>query len=290
MSDRIYWINGKFVREQDAQISALDLAVLRGIAVFDSMRTYGGRLFQRSAHVERLARSAALLGIDLPWSHAEISRALETVMAACPFPETSLRILVTGGVSEDFFTPSGPPSLIIIGLQLDPYPEEIYKQGIRVATARLERFMPAAKSTNYVAGQIAVREAKKEDPAVQEVLYVNRAGEITEAVTSNVFAVISGCLVTPESEVLPGITRQVVIEISRPVMPVEVGKLSLKELYAAEEVFITGSKKEVMPVAAVDGRPMPSPVPGSRTQQIMERFRRYVEAYKNEPLNRSDGS
>ena len=283
MSDRIYYINGRFVSEADAQISALDLAVLRGYGVFDSLRTYDGRPFQLEAHIDRLVRSAELVGIELPWGHRELSNALQTVLAASPFPETSLRVVVTGGVSDDFFTPTGKPSLIIIALRLDPYPREIYENGVRVATAHLERFLPVAKSTNYLAGQISVRQAKKKDPGVHEVIYVNRAGDITEAVTSNVFGVVGGGLVTPESDVLPGITRQVVLEIAGPAMPVEVRRLSLEALYEAEEAFITGSKKEVMPIAVIDGRQLPPPVPGPRTKQIMELFRHYVETFKNGP-------
>lgn len=175
--------------------------------------------------------------------------------------------------SADFMIPSGGPSLLVIVKPFTPAPAEHYQRGARVATVEAGRHMPQAKTINYLTGQLAFSNARARDPEIVEVLYVDLRGNVTEGIVSNVFAFVGDALVTPAKDVLYGITRQVVLELAEPRFKIEQRELPLAELHAADEAFITGSAKEIMPVRAIDGERVGSSAPGPRTLQLMEDFR-----------------
>jgi branched-chain amino acid aminotransferase len=271
MTDPIYYINGQFVPESRALIPATDLGLLRGFGVFETLRTYTGRPFRLEDHLSRLQRSADLIGLELPWPADELAELTYRTLEENSFSETVLRILVTGGSAADGFPKdNGIPSLLMMPSPLRPYPEDCYDQGIRVATAEVERFMPEAKTTFYLPGMLALRAARRTDPEIGEALLVNRGGLVTEGVISNLFLVRSGTLVTPGRDILPGITRGVVLELAASRMPVEVRDVRRSELLQADEIFLTGTVREVMPVSAVDGRVVGDGRCGPRTREIQQ--------------------
>ena len=263
----IYYVDGKFLPDEKALIPVDDLAVLRGIGVFDLLRTYNGKPLFLKEHVSRLFDSARQINIELPWSHEEVCRiALET-LSRNTLDEANIRIVATGGSSPDFMTPQGRPRLLVLVTPLPRLPAEWYDQGVNVVTMRTERRIPGAKSIDYVPAAMALQKAKSKGAI--EALYVDRHENALEGTTSNLFAVIGETLVTPGRGILSGITRQAVLDISRPLLPVEIRDLPLTELLGANEAFITGTNKGLVPVVQIDETPIGDGKPGPHTRRIM---------------------
>lgn len=272
-----YYIDGQFVTESDAVISVKDLAVLRGYGVFDFLRTYGKRPFHLEDHVRRLERSARLIGLALKWSRGEIVDIVEETLARSDHAECNIRILVTGGDSDDSITPMESPRLMVMVTGLHVMSPEWYTDGVKVITSHIERFIPGAKSINYIPGILALRDAR-EQGAVESV-YVDAFGQVLEGTTSNFFGFIGDTVITPEAGILPGVTRQVILNVIRKVFPLEVRGIQKNELMLLEEAFITSSNKEVVPVVRIDAIRLGDGKPGPRTRKVMALFREYTSSY-----------
>ncbi|MFP4476151.1 MAG: aminotransferase class IV [Desulfatibacillaceae bacterium] len=273
MSD-VYYCNGEFVPAAEAAVPVDDLALLRGFGVFEFLRTYNGRPFGLDQHLARLEGSARFISLELPMSLADIAGVVHETLSRNSHPESNIRIVVTGGSSPDFITPSDNPRLIVMVTALRRCPEWWYERGVKVALVPVSRAFPRAKSIAYVQAVVSMR-AAREQGAV-EALYVDRENRVLEGTTSNVFIVSGGELVTPEQGVLPGVTRGVVLEIAAGILPVTRRSIIRDELFRAEEIFITATNKEVVPVVAVDEAPVGDGAPGPMTKRIMEAFARRV--------------
>lgn len=279
----MYYINNRFVSAEEATISILDLTVLRGFGVFDYLRTYKGKPFHLHEHLLRLHYSAHQLGLSLTHTFAQIEEIIYTLLEKNTLPEASIKILLTGGISPDQFTPNNRENLIIFTYPLSPYPEKYYTDGIRVITTRLNRSLPTSKTTQYTAGIVAMQKGKDLQP--QEALYLNADNEILEATTSNFFGFKQGILYTCCSEeVLIGITREIVRRLAASHFPIETRALRYEEIPELEEAFITASNKEVMPVTQIDTHSIGNGHVGPQTQQIMHLFRNYTEQAEWPPL------
>ena len=272
----IYYIDGQFVQAQAACLPVDDLSILRGFGVFDFLRTYGGRPFHLEDHLKRLERSAELIGLGVGRPLAEIADIVGETLRRNGHAEASIRIVLTGGSSPDCFLPAGRPRLLVLVTPLTPLPAAWQQDGVGIVTIPYSRYLPNAKSINYIPAIHAMQEARR-DGAV-EALYVKPDGRVTECTTSNLFAVIDGRLLTPATDLLPGITRQVVLGLDLS-LPAQIGDLTLEALHGAEEVFLTASTKEVVPVVQIDQRPVADGRPGKRTREAMVRFRDYTERY-----------
>lgn len=275
----IYYVDGQFVEAQQARISVDDLAVLRGFGVFDFLRTYNGVPFHLADHLQRLLCSARLIGLQLPHSPATLAEIVRETLARNSHKESNIRIVVTGGISPDGITPGQSPQLLVLINPVKPMPAEWYTDGAKVITCQVERFIPGAKSINYIPAILCQAEAR--DRQAIEAVYVDRDGYLLEATTSNLFAVRGNTLITPPCDrVLPGVTRQVVLELSRRECIVEERQLHKDEIRLLDEAFLTSSVKEVAPVVTIDSVSLSGGRPGSRTLRIMELFKAYTDAYR----------
>lgn len=272
----MYYVNGQYVKEEDAKISVLDLAVLRGFSVFDYLRTYNGRPFHLQEHLERLNYSAEHVGLSLPNSLQEIEEIIHTVQKLNDLSEASIKILVTGGTSSDQFTPMPTGNLIVFAYPLTPYPSHYFSHGIKVITTKLNRSLPTSKTTQYTPAIVAMQRGRKQN--AQEALYLNANEEILEATTSNFFAFKNGTLFSCCSEeVLIGITREVVLRLATPHFKIGPQAIPYSEITDIDEAFITASNKEVMPVTQIDSQTIGDGRVGPKTKQIMELFRLYTQ-------------
>jgi len=266
----MYYVNGHYVKEADAKISILDLAVLRGFGVFDYLRTYGGRPFHLWDHLLRLQYSAQHVGLSLPKTLSEIQEIIENLKKQ---DEVSIKIILTGGVSPDHFT-LHQSNLIVFAYPPTPYPDSYYTEGIKVTTTRLSRPLPSSKTTQYAPAIVAMQQGK-----AQEALYLNSQDEILEATTSNFFAFKDDTLYTCTSEeVLIGITLEVILRLCASHFPIERRALSTQDIPHMQEAFITASNKEVMPVVQIDGKKVGNGKVGPRTKKIMELFHAYTQS------------
>jgi len=159
MAQPICYLNGKYVPFDQACLPLNDLGIVRGYGVFDFLRTYKGVPFKLREHIQRLQNSAKLIGLSIPWSTQDIEAIAQDTLQRNNLPESNIRIVVTGGISANFITPLGQPSLMVIVTPVAEPPREYYEQGIKVITVQAERFLPTAKSLNYISAIGALQQA-----------------------------------------------------------------------------------------------------------------------------------
>lgn len=275
----IYYVDGEFTPEDRASIPVNDLGVIRGYGVFDFLRTYNMRPFFLEEHIRRLEASARLIELAMPATRREIyGITLETLSRnRGNMAEAEIRIVVTGGMSPDGITPQGASRLLVMVAPHHSYPAEWYRDGAAVVTIPDERYLPGAKTTNYIPAILALSRARRQGAV--ESIYIDRNHRLLEGTTSNLFAFIGDRLVTPGASVLPGITRKVVLGLAGMEFQVEVRDIHRDEVRLMDEIFLTSSNKEVLPVVSMDALPVGGGIPGPRTRRIMERFAAYTRDY-----------
>jgi branched-chain amino acid aminotransferase len=277
----IYYVDGKFVPADEAVIPVTDLAVLRGLGAFDFLRTYAGKPFCLQAHLERLEASTRKIGLRFPWQLDALARLVMETLSRNSHKESNVRVIITGGSSLDFMNPQGNPRLIIMVSPLPDMPAWWYSDGIHVITQMAERPLAGAKSINYVQASLALETAR--DKGAQEAIYTVPQGLVLEGTTSNIFAVTAGRLITPGRGILPGITRQVILDLARSHFSVQIRDVFLSELIEADEVFICGTNKGIVPVVKVDETVIGNGKPGPKTRLLIQCFPDFVRTY-NAPL------
>ena len=277
---KIFYVDGTFVPEDQALIPVDDLAVLRGLGACDLMRTYKGRPFFLSEHVERLATSAREICLTIPWSGKEMEAVVIETLARNPgIDEANIRMIITGGSSPDFTTPRGRPRLLVLVTPIPRLPENWSTRGVKVITILNERDIPQAKSISYIPATLALQKAH--EAGAIEALFVDRKGCVREGTTSNLFAFLNGVLVTPDQGVLKGITRKVILSLARPLFGIELRDIRLDELVSAEEVFITGTNKGIVPVVEIDGRIIGTGSPGPGTLAVIRELDRHTAGFRD---------
>lgn len=272
----MFFIDGSYVNQSDAKISVLDLGLLRGYGVFDYLRTYSKKPFHLIEHLLRLQYSAKQLNLQLPYSLEEISAIIYRLLDMNEFEEASIKIVVTGGISSDQFTPQEVGSLFVFAYPLSVYPKEYFTQGITAVTTTQMRSLAQCKTTQYTPGILAIQQGK--NIQAKEALYINADKEILEATTSNFFGVKEGQLFTCLSDaVLAGITREIVLKLVKDRYSVVAEPIRLDQLDTLDEAFITASNKEIMPVVQIDDQIIGNGQVGKITQEIMQLFRSYTQ-------------
>ncbi len=277
---KIFYVDGEFVPSEEAVISLNDMIVLRGYGIFDFLRTYNKRPFYLKGHIDRLERSGKLTGIELPETTERIFEiVMETLKKNDHNEESNVRLVVSGGISPDSVTPQGNGKLIVMVTPKLALPDWWYTDGTKIITNPVERYIPGAKSTNYMAAVIALQKSKYEGAI--EAIYVDRDNSMLEGTTTNLFTFIGSKLVTPENGILPGITRQVMLDILKDEFDIELRDVKKDEIDSFEEVFITASNKEVVPVIQIDDKVIGDGNVGPRVKRVLELFKKYTDDYGN---------
>lgn len=269
----VFYVNGRFFPQSRASISVLDIGLLRGFGVFDFTVTYNREPFRLRDHLERLRKSAEILGLKLPWKLEELEELIYETLDRNPEGEQGIRIIVTGGDSPDTLTLAEQPSLIIIVKPLKVYPREFFVKGIKVITFPARREIPEAKTLNYIHAIRALRRAKME--GAEDAIYTWN-GLLYECTACSFFAVKDGKVITAGEGVLDGITRRTVLELIRDKIPVEYRFIRASEIPSLEEAFLTSSSHEVMPITAIDDTRIGDGKPGPITREVMKLFGEYT--------------
>ncbi len=273
-----YYIDGKFVGDDRALISVKDIVVLRSFGVFDFLITYNKRPFHLEEHVQRLENSARCIGLEIHHTNSEICEIVqETVKRNHHHMESAIRIMYSGGISSDGLNPDGRGILMVMVTPRLELPPRWYTDGVKIITVDVERFLPSAKSTSYLSAVHAIQQAKKQKAI--EAVYVDRNNRILEGATTNIFFFKKNRLVTSHRDILPGITRSIIIELAKDFYGVETRDIDSSELYDMEEVFLTGSNKEVAPIVKVNDLQIGNGRVGEHTRRIMQLFRDYTNSY-----------
>ncbi|KPK46631.1 MAG: hypothetical protein AMJ77_05620 [Dehalococcoidia bacterium SM23_28_2] len=268
---RWMYLNGELVEREGAAVSALDRGLLYGYGLFETMRSYGGRVFRLEAHYQRLCQGAAVLAIPVPLSLEDLKEAVDGVLRRNRVADASLRLTLTAGSAAD-------ATAILFARPLTDYPPELYRRGMAAVVSAVRRNetspLSGVKSLNYLENLLAREDARRR--GADEAILLNTRGFVAEGSASNVFLVQEGRLVTPslESGVLAGITRQAVLELAAAagLQTVE-SQVELSAFQEASEVFLTGSVMEVMPLTRLDGRPLGSGKPGPVTKRLRRLYR-----------------
>ena len=275
----IYYVDGEFVPEEQARLPVTDLAILRGFGVFDFLRTYNGVPFHLQDHLVRLERSARLIGLAMPCSRSHLTDIVHATLARNNHDEANIRMVITGGGSSDLLTPGAKSRLMVLVTPAKEMPPGLYRDGVKVVTTRLERIFPGAKTINYIPGIVSLRDAA--DREAVEAVHVDRDGYLLEGTTSNIFAFVGENLVTPPADrILPGITRQVLLELAAGEFAVEVRRLHREEIPLIDEALLSSSNREVMPVVAIDAQDLSTGRPGPRVGRLMAMFADYAAGYR----------
>lgn len=274
-TDAWWYVDGEWVHPAQASISLNDIAVLRGYSAFESLRTYDRRPFHLTEHLERLYRSAELIDLEIPYTRAKVADVVREVIARNAYRHAAVKMLMTGGESEDGIIAVGQPKLIVMISPLGERDMQRFARGYRLITSRLQREVPEAKTSNYTAAVRALKEAARR--GADDALFVNEQGHVQEATRSNFFIFRGDTLVTPREEVLIGVTRSVVLDLARGRFPIEERPILLEELALADEAFVTSSSKEITPVLRIDDQAIGDGQPGPRTTELEQRFIALVE-------------
>lgn len=280
MSEMVY-LNGSLVAREDARIAALDYGFLYGYGLFETMRAYGGKVFRLERHLERLASSAATLGIAI--DKLVLEGAVVDTIHANGLSEARIRLTVSigeGGVVPDPAS-CGDPTVLVVAGEYRPLRDAVYEKGFRAIVSSVRRNsqspVPMMKSLNFLENMLTRQEART--ASVDEALCLNEKEMLAEAGMSNVFMVGSGVLKTPgvTSGILSGVTREAVLEVARKLgIPVAEDDITLDELIKADEAFLTNSVMEVMPLTELDDKPIGSGMPGEVTRSLMEAYKELV--------------
>jgi len=286
----VVYVNGVIQPADRAVVPVFDHGFLYGEGVYETLRTYGRAPFLFDRHVARLRQSARLMALGVPFTDDDLDRRVRETMDALPEAgELYIRILLTRGVGELSYDPAvcPAPTLVIIVKPLAPPAERTFTEGIRLALVSLRRNHPDAlnpviKSNNLLNNALAMQEAYRR--GADEALMLNQAGDVAECSQSNIFIVKGGHVLTPpiSAGLLPGVTREFVIELARGAgLTALETRMTPADVAQADEVFITGTTREVTPVRAIDDRPVRSGQPGTITLQLVSIFRQHVAALVN---------
>jgi branched-chain amino acid aminotransferase group I len=279
--EQIVYLNGKLVPLSRATISPLDYGFLYGYGLFETMRSYGGFIFRLDKHLIRLAASAERLGI--PAITLDLKKAATSVLEVNKLGDARIRIAVS--IGEGSMTPDAhrcrKPTVLVIAEQYKPHPESVYKTGFKAIVSSFLRYsnspLSGIKSANYLENMLAKREASA--AGADEAIRLNEKGFIAEASMSNIFFITGDILMTPsaESGILPGITREAVIELASRLGIITIERyVTMAELLKAQEAFLTNSLIEVMPLTEIDGKPIASGKPGVITERLRAEYKKLV--------------
>ena len=278
-------VNGRLTDDRQATISVFDHGFLYGAGVYETLRTYNGRPFLLDRHLRRLRASAAAIGLAVPLDDAAFGARIDATMEAVDAdepPERYVRLVLTRGVGDLSYDPAScpEPSLVIIVRPHREVAPAVRERGVRLVVSSLLRNHPDAlspriKSNNLLNNALAMQEALR--AGADEALMCNYRGEIAECAQSNVFLVRDGEALTPPlaTGLLEGVTRNFLFEIGPEAgIGVRERTLRLDEIGSADEIFITSTTREVLPVTTLDGRPIGTGAPGPITQALADAFRR----------------
>lgn len=278
------WLNDRLVDEADAFISVFDHGLLYGDGVFEGIRVYNGKIFEHQAHIDRLYRSARAIRLEIPVDPATLMDQTEQTVRANDFSDGYIRLVVTRGVGDLGLNPKkcAVGQIIIIYSTIRLYLHEAYENGLKVVSSSVMRnhpqsLSPQIKSLNYLNNILAKLEAI--DRNMPEAIMYNHLGYVAEGSGDNVFIVRKGIIYTPPSEdgALEGVTQAVVIRLAREAgYEVRENHLTRFDLYAADEMFLTGTAAEVIGIIEVDGTLIGDGKPGPITRDLLQRFAVYT--------------
>lgn len=270
------FLNGKIVPVSDAKVGVYDIGLLRGFGIYEAMTTYHRKPFMLADHMARFHASTERLSLKIPYSDKEIADAIAALIEknVAQGKEAVIRFIITGGqaIGGIEYDPQKPTFYILVE-ELQPLQESAYEKGCTITIHEHLRQIPECKTIDYLEA-VLLQKGRKEAGAL-EILYTWQ-GKVLECATSNFFIVKNGAIAIAKDDMLRGITRKVAIDVAKKEFQVDERAVSVEEMYAADEAFLTSSFKEVVPVVKVGDRQIGAGVPGPVTKRVLELFREFA--------------
>lgn len=266
------FFDGKVVPVSEAKVSVFDIGLLRGYGIYDGIPAFGGKPFRFADHWNRFLNGAHTLNLNVPITEEKAERVVKELLEKNGFGKerANVRFILTGGetlngIEYDF----EKPTFYILTEKWQPLPPDLYIEGAKLITYNYQRDYPECKTINYIKA-VNLQEFKKTEGAL-EILFVND-GEVLECATSNIVIVKDNTLITPSENVLGGITKKVVFELAEGKYQKEERPIEESELKTADEIFITSSFKDIVPIVKIDDFEVGGGVVGPVTKDLMGEF------------------
>jgi len=283
MEETIF-LNGELLPRSQASISPFDHGFLYGYGLYETIRSYNGVIFHLDRHLQRLQKSATLLGLDSKLAAFDLEKACYDLLRINKLANARIRITISAGTGDIVPNPQNcdQPTVFIVTRKIIPVPAKVYQRGYSVVISGYSRNSQSPisqiKSTCCLENVLALQEAKAN--GADDALLLNEKGMLAEGSTSNVFMVKDCTLITPtiESGVLPGITREAVLELAKSLgIDAIQREVPANEITLADELFRTSSILEIMPLTHVDGKPIGNGKPGPITGKIASAYSELVK-------------
>lgn len=273
-------LNGEIIDRSEAKVDVEDRGYQFGDGVYEVIRVYNGKMFTLTEHLKRFANSAESIGISIPFSIVELTEMLEDLLLKNNLQTGNIYMQVTRGTApRNHLFPTGnvPPTLVAYTIK-GVRPLENLKSGVKAILTEDIRWLRCdIKSLNLLGNLLAKQKASEQGcfEAIQ-----HRGQDVTEGSSSNIFIVKNGTVITHESNhlILKGITKDVIVDLCKKNnIPVLERTFSLAELGEADEVFLSSTTSEVMPVIEIDGNKIKSGNPGPLTRNLQDFFKKEIE-------------
>jgi branched-chain amino acid aminotransferase len=278
------WIDGEVMDGASARIPVCDHGLLYGDGIFEGMRAYGGRPFNLDAHMARLSYGARALHLALPGGVPHMREVIARTLAAYGSGDAYIRLIVTRGDGPLGVDPTSCPASRVLCIvdAVTLFSDEKRAQGLSLVTSSYRRpsadvLDPRLKSLNYLNNVLAKGEARRY--GADEALLLNQQGQIAEASVENVFVVQNGTLMTPPTTdgALDGITRATVLALAAELgIPSVVRTLGRADLFAADEVFLTGTGAGIIRASSLDGEAIGRAEPGAVMARLVAAYQARV--------------
>ncbi|WP_036602768.1 aminotransferase class IV [Olivibacter sitiensis] len=273
MTTKYSWINGEFIPSDEAKIHVSDLAIQRGYGIFDYFKIIENQPVFLDDYLDRFYRSAKELFIPVKYERDELKHIIYGIIEKNDLPYSGMRFELTGGYSKDAYTISEPNFIII--QQALKLQDTIDKTGLKIKTFAHQRQLPQVKTIDYLMAIKTLSSGEYKD--VDDILYYNEHS-ITECPRANFFIVTKDkVLKTAKDQILSGITRKHIIQLAKPLMPVEIGPISIQEVYEAEEAFISSTTKNIMPISHIDDKVIGNGQCGSVTDMLFTLLQEHIK-------------
>lgn len=276
------YLNGEFLAPELATVSVMDRGFLFGDGVYEVIPAYGGRPFRLDGHLQRLRNSLQAIRVREPMSDVQWRAMLEELLRRNPGEDQSIYLQITRGVMakrDHAFDDSLVPTVFAMVSPIAPPDPAIAREGVRAVTLNDIRWQSCHIKAITLLPNVLLRQEAIDSGAVEAILI--KDGHATEGAASNLFIVRNGVLITPPKGpyLLPGITRDLILELAaRHAVPCREAGIRTEDLANADEIWLTSSTKEILPVTTLDGKPVADGRPGALYRRMSELYR----AYKNQ--------
>ncbi len=259
--------HGEIIPLDKAFLHISDLAVQRGYGIFDFFKIVNNTPLFLDDYLRRFYKSARLMHLPVPLTPDELKNVLHQLMEKNQIPQSGIKMVLTGGYSEDGYTPAAP-NLLITQQPITLLTDAQVQQGIKVITHSYIRDLAEAKTINYSTGIRLQPHVRAQE--AQDVLY-HQNGVVTECPRSNFFIITpDNQIITPEKDVLKGITRKNVLEVAGKKYLTQEGVITLADIATAKEAFTTSTTKQVLPIVQVDNQVIGNGQPGPVTLELWQ--------------------